>query len=66
MAHRLGLFLAAIIIGLAVLIAQPWIPDAPGFAPDGQYNLIRYACYVAAVLYALIRGMGWVVTGGKR
>jgi hypothetical protein len=59
MAHRLGIFLGALLIGMALLIARPWIP---GSGPE-TLGLLRVSVIGAVIIYAVVRGVGWVFSG---
>jgi hypothetical protein len=56
MAHRLGVFLGAVLIGLAMLIARPWIP---GSGPE-TIGFLKVSVIGALIIYAVVRGIGWV------
>jgi len=64
MANRLGIFVAAVIAAFGLFISQPWRTEsAAGFNPGGQMKIFIASVIVGAVLYALIRGLGWVFSG---
>jgi uncharacterized membrane protein len=58
MAHRLGIFLAAVIFGFGILVARPWIPGE-----DGVAAIIISFGVLGLITYTLIRGFGWVLSG---
>jgi hypothetical protein len=62
MAHRLGIFLAAIVSAFGLLVTRPWMVD-PSYVNGGQWKLLIAFLVVALVVYIFIRGVGWVFTG---
>lgn len=58
MAHRFGIFLGVVILGLGVLVARPWIPGE-----DGVGAIIFAFGGLGLIVYLFIRGAGWVFTG---
>ena len=55
MSTRIGIFLAATIMGLALLLAA-----MPGTNVSG---ILRMAAIFSAIVFAIVRGLGWVLTG---
>jgi hypothetical protein len=56
--NRLGIFLAVVIFAIGELIG---FTSADGAA--GQTTMLIMSSGAAAIVYALIRGIGWVFTG---
>lgn len=63
MATRIGIFLAALVMGLAVLVAHPWFDD-PSFVPGGQQRLIIGAAIFSAIVFAIVLGPARALTDG--
>lgn len=62
MSHRLGAFLAIIVVGFGTLVAHPWHADR-SFTDGGQTEILIAFVIIAVAVYALIRGVGWVFSG---
>lgn len=62
MAHRLGIFLAAIFAFIGLLVCRPWFHDT-SFVGNAQWWLFGIFLIISGLIYVFIRGIGWVFTG---
>ena len=58
MAHRFGLFLSVVILIAGLILDFEMHLD-----PASDARFMAFVVSVAAAVYALIRGLGWVVAG---